>query len=239
MDFHDSNLTATPGRAPKSWRMIAASRRRERFIDDLMAATMICEQATGSVVRSSGAMDLGFGRAFGRHLSRPIGEASGSVRHLANGQEQVPKKLTDVFDQNLLQLIEIGVISYRSNDPVRSENALGPVPKEFANFFDQNLLQLSDFGAISSRSDDSVRSEGALGDLSAGPGAGQRIQGITPFPPSPTTRARAVIRRRYAVAPVPTGSRHGPPASTRAAPQRVLPCPTKCSSTPPIRRKPA
>ena len=190
-----------PGRAPRSWRIIAASRRREGFFDDLMAATMICEQAKGSFLRYSGVMNSDFGRACGRHLSRLIGEASGSFRRLATGVAQAAKKSV--------------------------------------NFFAQDLLHLSDFSVISNRAEASVRLEIALGDLSAGPGAGQRIHGLAPFPLPPTTRARAVIRRRYAIALVPTGSRHGPPASTRAAPQRVPPWPTKCSSTPPTRRKPA
>jgi hypothetical protein len=45
--------------------------------------------------------------------------------NLAGSLEQNPKKSIDFFDKILLQHFESGAISYRPDDSVRSESALG------------------------------------------------------------------------------------------------------------------
>jgi hypothetical protein len=75
--------------------------------------------------------------------------------------------------------------------------------------------------------------------LPAGSRAGQRIAGRRPVSLILTTSVRALRLRQRAVAESPIGLRLAPSASSRAAPQKSPPWPTRCSSTPPIRRRPA
>ncbi len=75
--------------------------------------------------------------------------------------------------------------------------------------------------------------------LPAGARAGQRIAGRRPVSLILTTSVRALRLRQRAAAESPPGLRLAPSASLRAALQKSPPWPTRCSSTPPTRRRPA
>ena len=73
----------------------------------------------------------------------------------------------------------------------------------------------------------------------AGSQAGKRIAGLRPVSLILTRSVRAVRMRQRAVAESSPGLRLAPSALLRATPQKSPPWLTRCSSTPPTRRRPA